>query len=188
MSRRAAASVAATTKRQPRGRDRCAGCHSERRVELDADIAAKVPYRVLAERYGISTTAIFRHRKHVSVALVPVAATSPTASSNGSNASVDVMAEARRLYDDCRNALDVAVQAGNLLGLSLAAREVHRSLELLGRQLERIESRRSALIVDFATDAAWLRTQAAMLEALDPYPDAALAVADALRALRDRDE
>jgi hypothetical protein len=184
-ARSAAAAVTGPKKRLPRGRDRCAGCHSDRREQLDADIVAKVPYRVLAERYSISSTAIFRHRKHVSVSLVPITA---AAISNGSDAGVDVMAEARRLYEDCRAALDGAVQAGNLLGLSLAAREVHRSLELLGRQLERIESRRGALIVDFATDAGWLRAQAAILAALDPYPDAALAVADALRELRDHDE
>jgi len=180
---RPAGAVTGPKKRLPRGRDRCAGCHSDRREQLDADIVAKVPFRVLAARYGISSTAIFRHRKHVSVSLVPIAA---VASSNGSDAGVDVMAEARRLYEDCRTALDGAVQAGNLLGLSLAAREVHRSLELLGRQLERIEARRGALIVDFAMDAGWLRAQAAILEALDPYPDAGLAVADALRELRDR--
>src|SRR5438552_14773348 len=99
----AAAAVTGTKKRLPRGRDRCAGCHSEQRAQLDADIAAKVPYRELAKRYGISRAAIFRHRMHVSVSLVPV--TETVASPIGSDAGVDVMAEARRLYEDCRVAL-----------------------------------------------------------------------------------
>jgi hypothetical protein len=144
---------------------------------------AKVPYRVLAEPYGISPTAIFRHRKHVSLSLVAITAVN---SSNGSDAGgdVDVMAEARRLYDDCRAALDGAVQAGNLLGLSLAAREVHRSLELLGRQLERIESRRGALVVDVATLPSFIAMRTKMLRALAPFPEARLAVA----AVLDTDE
>jgi hypothetical protein len=175
--------TAGSVKRLPRGRDRCAGCHSEQRAQLDADIVARVPFRVLAERYGISSTAIFRHRKHVAVSLVRVEAPfEATMNGSASDVGVDVVLEARRLFQDTRAALDSAVQQGNMLGLSLAAREVHRSLELLGRQLERIESRRGALVVDVATLPSFIAMRTKILRALAPFPAARLAVAAVLDA------
>src|SRR2546430_11357860 len=128
------------------GRDRCSGCTHAQRDQLNADIIARIPHRALAVKYGLTRSAIQRHRAHISPTLVRVEAEPVLAATNGSMASSeDVVAEARRLYGDCRNALDDALQNGNLLGLSLAAREVHRSLDLLGRQLERMEQRRGSV-------------------------------------------
>lgn len=179
---KAAQAVKTPKMRLPRGRDRCAGCHSERRDQLDADLVAKIPYRVLSQRYGISTTAIFRHKKHVSVSLVRVeASTTPIIIGNGSLlSSDDVLVEARHLYEICRGALDAATAEGNMLQLALAAREVRGALDLLGRQLERLEQRRSAAVVDYATLPAAVAMRTKMLQALAAFPEARRAVAAVL--------
>src|ERR1700730_1933394 len=109
--------------RLPRGRNRCAGCHSEQRDQLDADLVAKIPFRELSKRYGISQSAIFRHRKHVSISLTRVegAALAVAAANGGLANSEDVLGEARRLYDACKSLLQNAVEDGNALAITLAA-------------------------------------------------------------------
>jgi hypothetical protein len=144
--------------------------------QLDADLVAGVPHRMLAVRYELSRSAIQRHQAHIPGSLVRLgAAPVITNHANGSTSSAeDVVAEARRLYEDCRAALDGAVSSGNLLGLSLAAREVHRSLDLLGRQLERIEMRRGnvAAAFDLWRSKDWLETRTTILTVLNRHPEA----------------
>jgi len=150
------------------GGGRCAGCllDQDQQTALDAGLVARVPIRTLAARFGISKSSIARHRPHVStglatlhgaVSIIPISP-GPVGSSD------DVASEARRLYGLCRGFLEQAVEGGNVLQVSLAAREARGSLELLGRQLERLESRRVVGVVDVQRSQEWVEIRAVVLE------------------------
>jgi hypothetical protein len=168
------------------GRDRCAGCHSDRREQLNAELTAQEPLRVLALRYGISKTSLIRHRAHLSSALVTVEVL-PAARNgeNGGMASIDdVATEARSLYMSCRMALDRAETGGNPLAVALAAREARASLDLLGRQIEKLELRQLGTPrFNPHTDREWIRVRTAMMQTLADYPEARRAVSNRLVAL-----
>ncbi|MFI5282495.1 MAG: hypothetical protein ACHQ0J_05135 [Candidatus Dormibacterales bacterium] len=164
---RARATRATRAGRAHGGRDRCSGCESERRSELDAALLAGISQRLLAERFGLSRSAIQRHRKHVSPSLVLVAAPSDGGDSNGRlqpEAGSEMVAEAQAIYRGCKLAFDQAIAGGNLLSLSLAARSAMASLELLCRVLERLEARQVVGVVDVQRSAEWIEMRALVVE------------------------
>jgi len=167
------------------GRDRCSGCQHADRAQLDADLAAGISLRVLADRYGLSRAAVHRHKSHVSVSLSRVEA--PRVITSNGNASMassaDVLVAARRLYDVCSEALEAAAAGGNLLQLALASREMRGALEVLAKQIERLEQRRSVVVIDVATLPAAIEMRVAMMKALADFPEARLAVAEAMAKL-----
>lgn len=168
------------------GGGRCAGCLlGDRLAQLDADLVARIPLRVLAEKYAISKSSIARHRPHVIKSLVTLhGPVSIIPSSNGAVVSSDdVAAEARRLYDLCRAALEVAMEGGNILQQSLAAREARGSLELLGRQIDRLEQRRVVAVIDLQRSQEWVDVRTVVMDVLRNHPQLKLAISNRLQLL-----
>jgi hypothetical protein len=166
------------------GRDRCSACLHVERAELDRLLAGGMSVRRVAERFGMGSSSVMRHKKHLSQSLVRVEPASDviTFSTNGTiTVSEDVLAAAKSLYETCTQMLVTAVAGGNLLAQGLAAREVHRSLELLGRQIERLEARRPAPVIDFFTSKDWQVVIALVMEAWESYPQAKAALIKRLR-------
>jgi hypothetical protein len=165
------------------GRDRCGGCQHPQSAELDAALVGAASIRQVARRFGISASAVHRHKAHVLASLVRVTPAAIISGSNGSApaSSEDVLVSLQRLHHVCSDALEVASQSGNLLQLALASRELRAALEVLGRQIERIEARRGAPVVDLFKTADWIAARTVMLEVLDSYPDAKRAMVDRLR-------
>jgi hypothetical protein len=55
---------------------KCSICRHDQRHEIEADLQARLTYRVIARRYGVSKDAVSRHRaSHVSLHTTPVLAT-----------------------------------------------------------------------------------------------------------------
>ncbi len=172
----------ATTARHAGGRDRCSGCHHEKRSQLDADLVAGISQRELAARYELSRSAIQRHRAHVSTSLARIDARGLTI--GGSTATTDdVVAQARHLYQACRDAFDNAIEGGNLLNLALSAREARAGLELLGKFLERLESRRVMAIIDIQRSTQWARIRSVVMDVLKDHPELRVELTARLKAL-----
>jgi hypothetical protein len=167
------------------GRDRCSGCTSARRAELDAQIVAGISQRQLAKDFGLSRSAIQRHLAHVSASLVRVegprsiASIAPGSVTN----SDDVVVQARQLYEACRGAFDRAIESGNPLSLSLAAREARAGLELLGRLLQRLEQRRVVGVLDLQGSSEWGAIRSVIMDALKDQPGLRVEIAARLKAL-----
>jgi hypothetical protein len=166
------------------GRDRCSGCQHPQAADLDAALVSGTSIRHLAKRFGLSTSAVHRHKAHVSASLVRVG---PAAIiSNGSNGSApaspgDVLASLQRLYHVCSDALEVASQSGNMLQLALASRELRAALEVIGRQIERIEDRRGAPVIDLFHTPDYIAARTVIMEVMSRFPEAKKALVDRLR-------
>ena len=179
------------------GRDRCGGCQHPRRADLDAALAGGTSLRKVAAQFGISTTAVHRHKHaHLPQTLVRVVPASVTPGKVGTSVhtfaapatSEDVLTSLQRLYRVCSDALEVAAESGNLLQLALASRELRAALEVIGRQIERLEARRGAPVIEWANTADFMDAIQGLRRVLAEFPEADEAVRVWLRKVNhDRD-
>jgi hypothetical protein len=160
-------------------------CH-ERRSEIDAALVAGEPYRHIAARFGVSTTALQRHKAdHLPASLVAAQEAQEAANADTLLDRLrDLLDRADSQYTLARGLVAKAVSTGDLraatgaLGAGNGAiREARACLELLA-ELEGELDRRPTL--NLTISAEWVTLRAAMLDALTPYPDARVAVAKRL--------
>ena len=108
----------------------CSVCRHDRREEIEQGLLAGEPYRTIAARTGVSTTALHRHRKqHIPAQLV-----------NAKDAAAEVKAESlwERLQMIKRETAAIfgeARQAGNHVMALQAMARMERQLELEVRLL-----------------------------------------------------
>jgi hypothetical protein len=91
-----------------------------------------------------------------------------------------------QVWDLQRRALDIldrAEETRELRTALSAIREARGNLELLAKLLGELDERPT---VNILVSAEWVPVRAAMMEALDPYPEARVAVAERLSGLEDR--
>jgi hypothetical protein len=157
----------------------CTVCTSEHRDAIDAAIVSGAPSRRIAPRYGVGETAIRRHRRaHLSPAIV--AAQDAAADERG-----QTLAERLEgLYLRAHRILDAA-ESGHSGTLGLAAiRELRGIAELLGRLSGELRPDSPTVqFLNLQSAPEWVAARTALLDALGPFPEARLAVVDALRRL-----
>lgn len=144
----------------------CTVCAHPDREELDAGLRAGLAKTELARQYELSRDAIGRHERngHVASAL-SLAATGGDATGG----------DLGGLEREVRQLLEVAKQSGSANQAIAAAKE----LRLLLAEKAKMNPG-GVETVNYASDPAWLRTRTAIVEALDPFPDARQAVVAAL--------
>jgi hypothetical protein len=107
------------------GRGKCRACASDRLEDIDADLVAEVPFRVLERRYGISTASLVRHKQnHLSPALVAIRRARLAASEGG------VAANLEGLIETGESILHAARKAKNAHQGLAALRELRQLVEL----------------------------------------------------------
>src|SRR5207244_7677751 len=95
-------------------------------------------------------------------------------------AASDLLRQAREIQACTLQALKLGQESGDTRAILAAVREARGNLALLSRVLGAIESVPQASVL---LSSDWLETRAAIVEALAPYPEARLAVANRLRVL-----
>jgi hypothetical protein len=157
----------------------CTVCSSPDRDAIDAAIVSGAPSRRIAVRYGVGATSIRRHaRAHLSPAIV--AAQDAVEEERG-----QTLAERLEgLYVRAHRILEAA-ESGHSGTLGLAAiRELRGIAELLGRLSGELRPDSPTVqVLNLQAAPEWVAARTALLDALAPYPDARLAVVEALRAL-----
>lgn len=159
------------------GRGHCRACGSEHQTEIDSAIVAGVSYRELEKRFGISKTALIRHKRdHLTPALVKVER----------NARIDsaatLIGDLRLLADQARAILSAAVDAKNGSQALAAIREARATLELIGRATGELKER-PAVSVNLQTAPEWIAIRTAMVEMLAPHPELGRQLAKRLKVI-----
>lgn len=153
----------------------CTICPHPRREEIDRQLVLRTPYRQVAEAFNVSPNAVYRHlRGHLPETLAQARETADLARGE------DLLAEVRDLHARTLEGLDAAEQVGDLRAMMTAVRETRRNLEFLARLLGRIEERPRVSLLELPE---WDRLREALFEALRPYPEVRIAVAERLAAL-----
>ena len=171
---------------------RCTICAHADREEIDAALVAQQPFRTIAERFGTSKTALVRHKQdhlpaHLAKAQQAHEIAHATALENQAHiqdkqdiAQADSLLE--RLLVLSRETLAILQEAregdskDNALALKAIAR-AEKQIELQARLLGELQDGTSVNIV---VSPQWHVLRTTILQALIPYPEARVAVAEAL--------
>ena len=152
----------------------CTVCTHPKREAIDRALIAGEPTREIEKRLGPSRSALVRHQaEHL-----------PAAMLKGEEARQEA------------HALDVVKQLRAINGATLAilresreARDNHTALKAIDRVQKQIELQAKLLgelnegtTVNVLVSPEWLQVRTVILQALDPYPQARLALAEAMEA------
>lgn len=176
----------------PMGR-RCTVCDHPQRAAIDRELARGVSLRKTAEKFGISDSAAFRHRRHHlaphlaraleearadrAAELVPERE-AQRAQEIGQ--ALDVVQQLRAINSACLEVLSKARASEKHSTLLGAVNRIHRQIELQARLLGELQEGQT---VNVLVAPEWHRVRLVVVEALRPYPDARAAVTKALAAL-----
>ncbi len=152
---------------------RCSICTHPEQAKIDSALLAGEPFRHIAKRYGTSTGALLRHKAdHLPEALVQAHEVRQVAEADR------LLEELRSLQADAKRIAQKAERADSYSAAVSAIREQSRIIELLLK----VAGELSEASVSIHVDQAWIDLRAVILDVLDPYPEARLALAEALDA------
>ena len=158
------------------------------RAQIERDLAIGMPLRRLARKYQLSKDALCRYRKrlppHLKAALL------------AQSLKPEVDLEALRVTESEGLLVHLAAQRARLLlwqdaaasseqfqVASAISAQIHRNLELVGKLLGELTQHHRVTSVSMMVSPEYLELRAALLRALQPFPDARAAVVDAIHRL-----
>ena len=154
---------------------KCTICHHAQRGGIDAALVKRQPFRHIAVRYKVSTSALVRHSDdHLPAALVKANEAAAVAHAD------TILSQVHDLRDRALIILNKAEEAEDYRGALSAIREARGCLELLGKLAGELQNGPS---INILVSPAWLSIQAVILTTLETHPKARLAVADALATI-----
>jgi hypothetical protein len=152
----------------------CTICTHEQRGEMEAALLTDEPLRDIARRYATSKDALARHRDgHISRHLAKAHEAHEVAQAD------NLLEQVRTLQSKALSILDRADAAGDLRTALSAIREARGNLELLAKLLGELQQEGT---INVSVSPEWLTLRAVLIQALQPYPEAARAVSKALTA------
>jgi hypothetical protein len=157
---------------------RCTVCDHETRTSIETALISGAPLRDIAGRYGVSKSALERHKAdHLPAGLAKAREAEEAARAD------DLLSEVRGLQARTLAILESAEASGEHRTALAAIAEARRNLELLGKLAGELDERP---VVNVLVSAEWITIRTVLLEALSPYPQASAAVAERLVELEVR--
>ncbi len=150
----------------------CTVCRHANRADINKALVARTPFRDIARQHSVSKDALIRHHDdHLPASLLKAQAAREAADADA------LLAQVVDLRDKALGILEKAEASEDLRAAVSAIREARGCVELLARLAGELKD---APTVNLILSAEWLTVQANILTALEPHPDARLAVAHAL--------
>lgn len=155
------------------GGPQCSVCSHPQRAEYDRALLLETRTQAdVAREIGCHRSSVSRH---VSNHLLPEA--SAQLAESDDMAGLDIIEELEELYTCMKHHLERAEAADNWHAIRGFHAEARKDLELLARLIGELQDQPT---VNILVSPAWVQTRAVILQALAPYPDARIAVAEAL--------
>lgn len=157
---------------------KCAACTHPERDEIDAGLVAGRALRSLGKQYGMSASALFRHRNnHLSAALAAMAA------QREEEVASTLVGQVRLLVARADELYAAAVKDGRSSAALAALKEMRGALDLLGRATGELKDASPVTVVNVQASEEWQQIRAVILSTLVAYPEARQAVAGRLLQL-----
>src|SRR5829696_3209096 len=151
---------------------RCTVCDHSQRHGIDEVLVTGAPYRSLAKRFGLSESAVYRHKtEHLPAHLLKAREAEEAARAD------DLLQQVRSLQAHALDILERAEKAGDLRTALAAISQARGNLELLGKLAGELDERP---VVNLNVSAEWLELRAVIVGALESHPQAQGAVLSAL--------
>lgn len=158
---------------------RCAACTHPKRDELDSAIVAGQTLRAIGKQYGMSASAVLRHRdRHLSPALAAIAA------QRKEEAAGTLVEQVRQLIRRADELYLAAAKDGRSSAALAALKEMRGQLELLGRATGELKDT-SPVTINLQSSEEWIKLRGIILAALVAFPEARQAVAGRLLQLQE---
>ena len=153
----------------------CSICEHADREAIDEALVGGIAFPTLVAEYRVSKDSLSRHKaNHLPAKLVMAHAAEEVAQAD------TLLGQVRDLQRRALDILDKAEEAGDLRTALGAIREARGNLELLAKLLGELDERP---VTNILVSAEWISVRTAMMEALGPYPQARVAVAESLSEL-----
>jgi transposase-like protein len=151
---------------------RCTVCDHPQRHGIDEALVTGAPYRSVAKQFGLSESAVYRHKtEHLPAHLLKAREVEEAARAD------DLLDQVRNLQAHTLDILGRAEKAGDLRTALAAISQARGNLELLGKLAGELDERP---VVNLNVSPEWLELRAVIVAALEPHPEAQGAV---LRAI-----
>lgn len=150
----------------------CTICRHPEREAIDRAIVDGVTLRHIASRFGVGYKAVQRHKDHVIAEVVQAHNAETLFNREALAARIIRLCEHTDTTLRLTDAPDTSIQ-----DRCTAGREVRGNLTLIAKIAGEIQT---APTVNIIQSPEWMQVQTVILQALAPYPDARIAVADAL--------
>jgi hypothetical protein len=150
----------------------CSICEHPQVAEINAALVRGKSFRNIAKQFSVSVAALFRHRQHLPSDLVKAQEAQEVARADS------LLEQVAKLRDKALSILAKAEQAGDLRTALQGVREAKGCLELLAKLQGELQERAT---VNVLVNPQWLTLRTVILQALEPYPEARLKLAAALR-------
>jgi transposase-like protein len=156
----------------------CTICSHPEREAIERKLLAGESYRDIAGQFGVSKSSLERHHRagHIAAHLAQAHQAAQVAQAD------DLLAEVQALRAKAYSILLQAEGAGDLRTALQGIRTALECLTLLAKLLGELDERQR-IQVNILALPEWRRARATIVRALEPYPEARLAVAQALREL-----
>ena len=151
----------------------CTVCNHKSLEEINNQLLDNPEYRKIALKFHLSEWALRRHKEsHIPKALAK-------------SQEAQEMAQANRLLEDLKTVrkrteglLDKAEKAGEIRAWPGFLRELREQIKLMAELEGKLAANPPQ--INITLNAEWIELRTIMLTALDPFPEAKLAVANAL--------
>ena len=154
---------------------RCTVCDHPQRHGIDKALVTGAPYRSVAKRFGLSDSAVYRHKtEHLPTHLLKAREAEEVAQAD------DLLEQVRNLQTHALDILNRAEKAGDLRTALAAISQARGNLELLGKLAGELDERP---VVNLNISPEWLELRAVIVGALEPHPAAHTAVLRALESV-----
>ena len=151
---------------------KCSVCEHIQVKEIDKSLVNGTGLRKIAKRFSLSTTAVYRHKKHLNGTLIKASEIKKITHAD------NLMEQISNLQSRALNILSKTEQAQDWRAATGAIREARGCLELLCRlagELKEVQT------VNVIVSPQWVELRTTIIEALEPHPEAKFAVLGALQ-------
>jgi len=164
----------------------CTVCRHREHAAINLALARGVAVSALARRYGVSTDALYRHRRHIPPQLKAALLAGPDIEmdldklreTESQSLLVNLVALRRRLLA----ALDLAEEHGDGFMLTRVSSQLHVNLETTGKLLGDLGIG-ATNVTNILIQPAYVEMRVELVRALAPFPEARQAVAEVLHQL-----
>ncbi len=152
----------------------CSVCTHPEKAAINKALISGEAYRSIAKRFEASESAVYRHQQdHLPVQLAKAKEAEEVAEAD------NLLSQVRDLQARALTILDKAEEAGELRTALAGIREARGNLELLAKLVGELDERPQVKIL-IAPEVRHV-----IVEALSPYPEARLSVANALAEIEE---
>jgi len=151
----------------------CTICEHPNSLNINEKLITGRSYRSIAKQFSLSDSAVYRHKSHISQALVKAKEAEEIADADS------LIEKLKSLQEEALSILKEAREEKDLRTAVLAINSTKGILELQGKLLGELKDNPQ---INILISPEWTSLRATILQAIEPYPEARVSISRALES------